>query len=60
MEIDGDEDDEEEATYFSAQDLLKIREDIVMLIRTLLRLVEKFSLKDKPQSTDGCVQVSDL
>lgn len=59
MEIDGDEDDEEEVMYFSAQDLLKLREDIVMLIRALLRLLEKFSLKDKPQSTDSCVQVSD-
>ncbi|XP_065110750.1 condensin-2 complex subunit D3 isoform X2 [Paramisgurnus dabryanus] len=57
MEIDGDEDDEEEAMYFSAQDLLKIREDIVMLVRALLRLLEKFSLKDKPQSTDSCVQL---
>lgn len=59
MEIDGDEDDEVEEMYFSAQDLLKIREGIVMLISTLLRLIEKFSLKDKPQSTDSCVQVSD-
>ncbi|KAI7810837.1 condensin-2 complex subunit D3 isoform X1 [Triplophysa rosa] len=57
MEIDGDEDDEVEEMYFSAQDLLKIREDIVMLIRTLLRLLGNFSLKDKPQSTDSCVQL---
>lgn len=57
MEIDDDEDDEEEGMYFSAQDLLKLREGIVLLVRTLLRLLEKFSLRDKPQSADSCVQV---
>ncbi|XP_059409917.1 condensin-2 complex subunit D3 isoform X2 [Carassius carassius] len=57
MEIDDDEDDEEEGVYFSAQDLLKLREGIVLLVRTLLRLLEKFSLRDKPQSADSCVQL---
>uniref|UniRef100_A0A8C1P0K4 Condensin-2 complex subunit D3 n=1 Tax=Cyprinus carpio TaxID=7962 RepID=A0A8C1P0K4_CYPCA len=57
MEIDDDEDDEEEVVYFSAQDLLKLREGIVLLVRTLLRLLERFSLRDKPQSADSCVQV---
>lgn len=57
MEIDDDEDDEEEGMYFSAQDLLKLREGVVLLVRTLLRLLEKFSLRDKPQSADSCVQV---
>uniref|UniRef100_A0A8C2K1W1 Condensin-2 complex subunit D3 n=1 Tax=Cyprinus carpio TaxID=7962 RepID=A0A8C2K1W1_CYPCA len=56
MEIDDDEDDEEEVVYFSAQDLLKLREGIVLLARTLLRLLERFSLRDKPQSADSCVQ----
>uniref|UniRef100_A0A672MFI8 Condensin-2 complex subunit D3 n=1 Tax=Sinocyclocheilus grahami TaxID=75366 RepID=A0A672MFI8_SINGR len=54
MEID---DDEEEGVYFSAQDLLKLREGIVLLVRTLLRLLERFSLRDKPQSADSCVQL---
>lgn len=57
MEIDDDEDDEEEGVYFSAQDLLKLREAIVLLVRTLLRLLERFSLRDKPQSADSCVQL---
>uniref|UniRef100_A0A671K990 Condensin-2 complex subunit D3 n=1 Tax=Sinocyclocheilus anshuiensis TaxID=1608454 RepID=A0A671K990_9TELE len=43
MEIDDDEDDEEEGVYFSPQDLLKLREGIVLLVRTLLRLLERFS-----------------
>ncbi|XP_073698531.1 condensin-2 complex subunit D3 [Garra rufa] len=57
MEIDDDEDEEEEGVYFSAQDLLKLRDGIVLLVRTLLRLLEKFSLRDKPQSADSCVQL---
>lgn len=57
MEIDDDEEDEDEGMYFSAQDLLKLREGIVLLVRTLLRLLERFSLRDKPQSADSCVQL---
>ncbi|XP_067297852.1 condensin-2 complex subunit D3 isoform X2 [Pseudorasbora parva] len=57
MEIDDDEDDAEEGMYFSAQDLLKLRESIVLLVRTLLKLLEKISLRDKPQSADSCVQL---
>ena len=59
MEIDEDEEeDEEEEVYFSAQDLLRMREDVVALVRTLLRLLERFSLRDKLQSADSCVRVS--
>ncbi|KAI4878686.1 hypothetical protein NFI96_030339 [Prochilodus magdalenae] len=58
MDIDEDEEEEEEEeVYFSAQDLLKLREDVVALVRTLLRLLEKFSLRDKPQSADSCVRI---
>lgn len=64
MEIDEeeeeeeDDDDEEEEVYFSAQDLLGMREDVAGLVRTLLKLLEKFSLRDKPQSADNCMRVS--
>lgn len=59
MEIDEeDEDDEDEEVYFSAQDLLGMRKDVVGLVQTLLKLLEKFSLRDKPQSADSCVRVS--
>uniref|UniRef100_A0A3B1JDT2 Condensin-2 complex subunit D3 n=1 Tax=Astyanax mexicanus TaxID=7994 RepID=A0A3B1JDT2_ASTMX len=58
MEIDeDDEEEEEEEVYFSAQDLLKLREDVVALLQTLLRLLEKFSLKGKPQSVDSCLRI---
>ncbi|GAA6088976.1 condensin-2 complex subunit D3 [Tachysurus ichikawai] len=58
MEIDEeDEDDEDEEVYFSAQDLLGMRKDVVGLVQTLLKLLEKFSLRDKPQSADSCVRL---
>ncbi|XP_060772642.1 condensin-2 complex subunit D3 isoform X2 [Neoarius graeffei] len=57
MEMGEEEEQEEEEVYFSAQDLLGMREDVVRLVRTLLHLLERFSLRDKPQSTDSCVQL---
>ncbi|KAM9449550.1 condensin-2 complex subunit D3 [Clarias gariepinus] len=57
MEIDEEDEEEEEEVYFSAQDLLGMREDVAGLVRTLLKLLEKFSLRDKPQSADSCVRL---
>uniref|UniRef100_A0AAY5EYD2 Condensin-2 complex subunit D3 n=1 Tax=Electrophorus electricus TaxID=8005 RepID=A0AAY5EYD2_ELEEL len=59
MEIEEEEEEEEdeEEVYFSAQDLLRLRDDVICLVRTLLRLLERFSLKDKPQSADSCVRI---
>uniref|UniRef100_A0A673XRJ3 Condensin-2 complex subunit D3 n=1 Tax=Salmo trutta TaxID=8032 RepID=A0A673XRJ3_SALTR len=56
MEVDEDEEQEEEV-HLSPQDLLKIREGVVLLVKSLLRLLLKFPLKDEPQSADNCVQV---
>uniref|UniRef100_A0A673XHS1 Non-SMC condensin II complex, subunit D3 n=1 Tax=Salmo trutta TaxID=8032 RepID=A0A673XHS1_SALTR len=53
---DNDEEQEEEV-HLSPQDLLKIREGVVLLVKSLLRLLLKFPLKDEPQSADNCVQV---
>ncbi|XP_062309171.1 condensin-2 complex subunit D3 isoform X2 [Osmerus eperlanus] len=47
----------EERIHFSPRDLLTIREAIVLLVRNLLRLLQTFPLKDKPQSADSCVQI---
>lgn len=58
MEVDEDDDeDQEEDVHFSAQDLLKIREGIVLLVRTFLTLLQTFPLKDKPQSAENCVEI---
>ena len=57
-QVDAEEEEqEEESLHFSPRDLLTIREAIVLLVRNLLRLLQTFPLKDKPQSADSCVQV---
>lgn len=56
MEVDEDEEQEEEV-HLSPQDLLKIRGGVVLLVKSLLRLLLKFPLRDEPQSADNCVQV---
>uniref|UniRef100_A0A671W1A1 Non-SMC condensin II complex, subunit D3 n=1 Tax=Sparus aurata TaxID=8175 RepID=A0A671W1A1_SPAAU len=48
MEVD-DEEEEEEELHFSGQDLMKIRDAVVLLVQSLLRLLETFQLKDRPQ-----------
>lgn len=57
MEVD-DEEEEEEELHFSGQDLMKIRDAVVLLVQSLLRLLETFQLKDRPQSTSNCMQVA--
>ncbi|KAM3922202.1 condensin-2 complex subunit D3 [Leptodactylus fuscus] len=52
-----DEEQDEEAVYFSTHDLMTIRDSIILLLRNFLRLLPKFSLKDKPQSVTHCMQI---
>ncbi|XP_014449232.3 condensin-2 complex subunit D3 [Alligator mississippiensis] len=54
------EEEEEEnqgEVYFSAQDLLQIRQAIFLLMKNFLRLLPKFSLKEKPQCAQNCLQI---
>lgn len=57
MEVD-EEEEEEEELHFSGQDLMKIRDAVVLLVQSLLRLLQIFSLKDRPQSASNCTQVT--
>ncbi|KAF4071642.1 hypothetical protein AMELA_G00275640 [Ameiurus melas] len=57
IEEEEEEEDDDDEVYFSAQDLLGMREDVAGLVRTLLKLLEKFSLRDKPQSADSCTRL---
>ncbi|XP_071370870.1 condensin-2 complex subunit D3, partial [Centroberyx affinis] len=57
MEVDEEEEEEEEEVHLSAQDLMKVREAVVLLVQSLLRLLQKFPLKDKPQSASNCAQI---
>ncbi|XP_015284682.1 PREDICTED: condensin-2 complex subunit D3, partial [Gekko japonicus] len=52
-----EEEDEEEELFFSASDLLQIREALFLLLKNLLRLLSKFSLKEKPQCVQACIQI---
>ncbi|XP_007946926.2 condensin-2 complex subunit D3 [Orycteropus afer afer] len=51
------EQEDEENICFSARDLSHIRNAIVHLLKNFLRLLPKFSLKEKPQCVQNCVEV---
>ncbi|XP_028666256.1 condensin-2 complex subunit D3 [Erpetoichthys calabaricus] len=59
MEIEEESEDEDQQgnVCFSPNDLLKIREEIFLLLKTFLRLLSKLSLKDKPQCIQHCLQI---
>ncbi|KAM3606346.1 uncharacterized protein V6R79_014771 [Siganus canaliculatus] len=57
QEMEVDEEEEEEEVHFSGQDLMKIRDAVVLLVQTLLRLLQTFPLKDRPQSAGNCTQI---
>uniref|UniRef100_A0A5F9C9J4 Condensin-2 complex subunit D3 n=1 Tax=Oryctolagus cuniculus TaxID=9986 RepID=A0A5F9C9J4_RABIT len=52
-----EEEDEEENICFSARDLSQIRNAIFHLLKNFLRLLPKFSLKEKPQCIQNCIEV---
>ncbi|XP_061449004.1 condensin-2 complex subunit D3 [Rhineura floridana] len=56
-EIFEEEEDQEEEIYFSAHELLQIRESLFFLLKNLLRLLSKFSLKERPQCVQTCIQI---
>nr|XP_057933189.1 condensin-2 complex subunit D3 isoform X3 [Doryrhamphus excisus] len=56
MDVD-DEDDEEEEVELHFSDQTRIRHALVLLLQSLLRLLQTFALKDKPQSASSCTQI---
>ena len=59
MDVDeADEEEEEEELNFSGKDLMKIREAVVQLVQSLLRLLQTFPLNDRPQSAGSFTQVT--
>ncbi|XP_063077652.1 condensin-2 complex subunit D3 [Engraulis encrasicolus] len=61
-EMDDEDDEDEEGndeleTSFSARELLRIRNDIEALVKTLLHLLKDPSLQCRPQCVNVCVQV---
>ncbi|KAF2974054.1 hypothetical protein EK904_013078 [Melospiza melodia maxima] len=55
LEEEKEEDDEN--VYLSTENLLQVRNAIFLLLKNFLRLLPKFSLKEKPQCMQNCVQV---
>uniref|UniRef100_A0A8C8SVB2 Condensin-2 complex subunit D3 n=1 Tax=Pelusios castaneus TaxID=367368 RepID=A0A8C8SVB2_9SAUR len=58
FDIFEEEENQEEEIYFSTHDLLQIREAIFLLLKNFLRLLPKFSLKEKPHCVQNCMQVT--
>uniref|UniRef100_A0A803W220 Condensin-2 complex subunit D3 n=1 Tax=Ficedula albicollis TaxID=59894 RepID=A0A803W220_FICAL len=52
-----EEEEDGEDVYLSKEDLLQVRDAIFLLLKDLLRLLPKFSLKEKPQCMQNCLQV---
>ncbi|XP_075185200.1 LOW QUALITY PROTEIN: condensin-2 complex subunit D3 [Anomaloglossus baeobatrachus] len=50
------EEESEDDLFFSTHDLKNIRDSILLLLNNFLRLLPRFSLKDKPQSVLHCMQ----
>ncbi|XP_057605649.1 condensin-2 complex subunit D3 isoform X3 [Hippopotamus amphibius kiboko] len=59
MEMDEiiEEQEDEETIFFSSRDLCQIRNAIFHVLKNFLRLLPKFSLKEKPQCIQNCVEV---
>ncbi|XP_059041430.1 condensin-2 complex subunit D3 isoform X2 [Mustela lutreola] len=58
IEVDEiEEQEDEESICFSARDLCQIRNTIFHLLKNFLRLLSKFSLKEKPQCIQNCIEV---
>ncbi|XP_014112787.1 PREDICTED: condensin-2 complex subunit D3 [Pseudopodoces humilis] len=55
--LEEEEEEDAENVYFSAEDILQVRNAIFLLLKNFLRLLSKFSLKEKPQCVQNCVQV---
>ncbi|NXA03856.1 CNDD3 protein, partial [Sapayoa aenigma] len=52
-----EEDNDDENVYFSTEDHVQIRNAVFLLLKNFLRLLPKFSLKQKPLCMQNCVQV---
>ncbi|KAM9269472.1 condensin-2 complex subunit D3 [Morus bassanus] len=56
-EILEEEQEDCEDVYFSTDDLLQVRNSIFLLLKNFLRLLPKFSLKEKPQCVQNCLKI---
>ncbi|NXK35815.1 CNDD3 protein, partial [Piprites chloris] len=57
LEEEEEEEENDERVYFSTEDLIQVRNAIFLLLKNFLKLLLKFSLKEKPQCLQSCLQV---
>ncbi|KAI6073161.1 Condensin-2 complex subunit D3 [Aix galericulata] len=55
--LEEEEEEDPDKVYFSTDDLLQVRKSILLLFENILRLLQKFSLKEKPQCLQNCLQI---
>ncbi|XP_074018650.1 condensin-2 complex subunit D3 isoform X1 [Numenius arquata] len=55
--LEEEEEEDCENVYLSTDDLLQVRNSIFLLLKNFLRLLPKFSLKEKPQCVQKCLQI---
>uniref|UniRef100_A0A8C3GKC3 Condensin-2 complex subunit D3 n=1 Tax=Cairina moschata TaxID=8855 RepID=A0A8C3GKC3_CAIMO len=55
--LEEEEEEDPDKVYFSTDDLLQVRKSIFLLFKNILRLLQKFSLKEKPQCLQNCLQI---
>ncbi|NXC02411.1 CNDD3 protein, partial [Orthonyx spaldingii] len=55
--LEEEEEEDGENVYFTTEDLLQVRNAIFLLLKNFLRLLPKFSLNEKPQCMQNCLQV---
>ncbi|NXP77394.1 CNDD3 protein, partial [Ramphastos sulfuratus] len=55
--LEEEEEEDCENVYFSTDELLQLRNSTFLLLKSFLRLLPKFSLKEKPQSVQNCLQI---
>ncbi|NWV43117.1 CNDD3 protein, partial [Grantiella picta] len=55
--LEEEEEEDVENVYLTTEDVLQVRDAIFLLLKNFLRLLPKFSLKEKPQSMQNCLQV---
>ncbi|KAM6312472.1 condensin-2 complex subunit D3 [Podargus strigoides] len=52
-----EEEEDGENIYLSTNDLLQVRNSIFLLLKNFLGLLQKFSLKERPQCMQNCLQI---
>ncbi|NXU19352.1 CNDD3 protein, partial [Pardalotus punctatus] len=55
--LEEEEEEDDENIYFTTEDILQVRDATFLLLKNFLRLLPKFSLKEKPQCMQNCLQV---